>query len=231
MSVHPRSFGRAVVALLVVAMAVVACADESIPAVDGGSAAATESIAPSSIAPPPATPLTTPLATPRTTSDAALPSTTTPPGSTPDTQQEPEGFTTVRARITDADGEGCEFCLWLADTPEERGRGLMGVTHLGDAAGMLFRFDDPVTNPFFMLNTPTPLSIAWFSPGGDFAVATDMQPCVEVPAGGCPLYQPGVEYDLAIEVFEGNLAALGIGPGSRVDLVEGSEAERCPAAP
>ncbi|HYN34279.1 MAG TPA: hypothetical protein VES40_16765, partial [Ilumatobacteraceae bacterium] len=46
--------------------------------------------------------------------------------------QQPEGFSTVTARITDTDGQICEVCVWLADTPEERAQGLMGVTDLGD---------------------------------------------------------------------------------------------------
>jgi uncharacterized membrane protein (UPF0127 family) len=141
---------------------------------------------------------------------------------------QPEGFTTITARITEADGEVCEVCLWLADTVEERGRGLMGVTDLGDAAGMVFRFDEPVVNSFFMLNTPTPLSIAWFSPDGEFAAATDMEPCLEVPDEGCPLYGPGTRYELALEVFRGDLAELGVGPGARLELIEGTEADRCP---
>ena len=143
----------------------------------------------------------------------------------------PVGFTTIQARITDAEGEVCEVCLWLADTPDERGRGLMEVTDLGDAVGMAFRFDEPRISTFFMLNTPTPLSIAWFEPSGGFVTATDMEPCIEVPDGGCPLYSPDAPYDLAIEVFDGGLEPLGLGPGSRVELIEGSEADRCPLAP
>ncbi len=157
-----------------------------------------------------------------------------PPDTSPPTAAEgvqPDGFTTITARITDADGEVCEVCVWLADTAEERGRGLMGVTDLGAAEAMVFRFDEPVTNSFFMLNTPTPLSIAWFAPSGEYAASTDMEPCLEVPDGGCPLYSPGVQYELALEVFQGDLGDLGVGPGARLELVDGTEADRCPAGP
>jgi len=144
---------------------------------------------------------------------------------------EPEGFTTITARITDADGEVCEVCLWLADDGDERGRGLMGVTDLGDAAGMAFRFDDERTGSFFMFQTPTPLSIAWFGADGGFVGTADMDPCFDTSAGDCPLYSPDRAYALAIEVFEGGLDSLGVGPGSSVELIEGSEADRCPVAP
>ena len=122
---------------------------------------------------------------------------------TPRPGQEPEGFSTMTARITETDGQTCEVCVWLADSPEERGRGLMGVTDLGDAAGMVFLFDEPVAGSFYMFQTPTPLSIAWFSPTGDHVGSADMAPCLDTPAGECPLYSPGVEYDLATRGVRG----------------------------
>ncbi len=146
----------------------------------------------------------------------------------PSAGQQPEGFTTIQARITESDGEVCEVCLWLADDATERGRGLMGVTDLGDAVGMAFRFDEPTSGSFYMFQTPTPLSIAWFASDGSHVGSADMDPCLDTPAGECALYSPGAEYDLAIEVFEGGLEPLGLVSGSSVELIEGSEADRCP---
>ena len=145
-------------------------------------------------------------------------------------ERQPDGFTTVQAMITDSDGEVCEVCLWLADDAGERGRGLMGVTDLGEAVGMAFLFEGPTSGSFYMFQTPSPLSIAWFAPDGGHVGESDMDPCLDTPAGDCPLYSPGAQYDLAIEVFEGGLESLGVGPGSSVALIEGSEAERCPTA-
>jgi uncharacterized membrane protein (UPF0127 family) len=141
---------------------------------------------------------------------------------------QPEGFTTVTARLTEVNGEVCELCVWLADSADERSRGLMGVTDLGDAAGMVFEFDEPIVGSFYMFQTPTPLSIAWFAPAGDHVGSADMAPCLDTPAGECPLYSPGAEYDLALEVFQGGLDDLGVGPGARLELLDGTEAERCP---
>lgn len=145
-----------------------------------------------------------------------------------DTGIEPEGFTTITARITESDGEVCEVCVWLADTSDERARGLMGVTALGAAAGMVFRFEEPTTGSFYMLQTPTPLSIAWFAPDGEHIGSTDMEPCLDRPAGDCPLFSPGAEYELALEVFQGELPSLGVGPGARLELLDGTESDRCP---
>lgn len=140
----------------------------------------------------------------------------------------PEGFTTVQARITAADGEVCEVCLWLADDGPRRARGLMGVTDLGDAAGMLFLFDEARSGSFYMFQTPTPLSIAWFAADGRHVGSADMEPCLDTEAGDCPLYSPDAEYTIAIEVFEGGLEPLGIGPGASVELIDASESDRCP---
>ncbi len=165
--------------------------------------------------------------------DEPLPSTAdSTAGSTPDSTtvegQQPEGFTTVTVRITEPDGEVCEVCMWLADDPVERGRGLMGVTDLGDAAGMVFRFEDATTSPFYMFQTPSPLSIAWFALDGTHVGSADMEPCLAAEPGECLLYSPGPEYEVAIEVFRGGLEPLGLVAGSTVELIEGSEAERCP---
>jgi uncharacterized membrane protein (UPF0127 family) len=196
---------RRLVAVAIAAVALAACSSDSDPAIDGGGGSGTTASVPD------------------------MPDASTPDPTVDDGRQ-PEGFTTIRALITEPDGEVCEVCLWLADDPAERGRGLMGVTDLGDAVGMAFRFDEPTAGSFYMFQTPSPLSIAWFSPDGSHVGSADMDPCLDTPAGECPLYSPGAEYDLAIEVFEGGLEPLGLVEGSSVELIDGSEAERCPVA-
>lgn len=206
-----RAVGRG---LLVVAVALVAASCSS-----DGSGDTLDTNAPTTVVEP---------SGPASTDDQVSTSVTTP-AATADGRQ-PEGFTTMTARITDADGEQCDVCLWLADTADERGRGLMGVTDLGDAAGMAFVFEEPLLGSFYMFQTPTPLSIAWFDPDGDIVGTAEMEPCLDTPVGECPLYAPDDEYDLAIEAFAGGLEPLGIGDGARVILLEGTESEQCPAA-
>lgn len=140
---------------------------------------------------------------------------------------QPIGFTTMTVRITEAGGEVCELCVWLADVGDERTRGLMGVTDLGEAAGMLFVYPSPVASNFYMFQTPTPLSIAWFSEDGSFVGEADMAPCLGVPADDCERYTPDAEYTMALEVWEGELPGLGIGAGARLEVVEGSETAAC----
>ena len=134
---------------------------------------------------------------------------------------QPEGFDLAPVEITLADGEVCALCLWVAATAVQRQRGLMGVTDLGPADGMVFVYDGPASGQFWMRGTPMPLSIAFFADDGSFVSAADMEPCLTGPPEDCPRYSAAGPYVSAIEVPQGRLAELGIGPGSRLALATG----------
>lgn len=129
----------------------------------------------------------------------------------------PEGYDLVQATITEADGTECEVCLWLADTDDQRRSGLMFVTDLGEGDGMAFRYPEPHTGTFWMENTVLPLSIAFFAPDGAYLDAFDMEPCV---IDDCPTYATPRRFLVAIETTQGDLAELGIGPGSTLALTD-----------
>lgn len=140
----------------------------------------------------------------------AAPSEAEPPGV-------PTGYDLVQATVTEADGDVCELCLWLADTAEQRRSGLMHVTDLGDGDGMAFRYPSPHTGTFWMKNTLLPLSIAFFAPDGAFLDAFDMVPCT---TDDCPTYPTPADFLVAIETTRGDLGELGIGPGSTLALTD-----------
>ncbi len=125
----------------------------------------------------------------------------------------PEGFDTISVTIRNASDATREFCLWLAATPEARQQGLMQVTDLADKAGMLFAFDVDTQEQFWMFQTVMPLSIAFFDSRGEFVSSTDMAPCTGA-SDTCPVYSAAGQYRDAIEVPQGTLGDLGIGPGS-----------------
>ncbi len=101
---------------------------------------------------------------------------------------QPEGFDLAPVEVTLADGEVCALCLWVAATPVQRQQGLMGVTDLGPADGMVFVYDGPASGAFWMCGTPMPLSIAFFADDGSFVSAADMEPCLSGPAEDCLRY-------------------------------------------
>jgi uncharacterized membrane protein (UPF0127 family) len=124
------------------------------------------------------------------------------------------GFGEIAFRV---DGGPLRRAL-LADTPQQHSQGLMNRTDLAGYDGMLFRFSSDTTGAFYMLNTPLPLSIAWFDADGRFVSATDMEPCLD--RTDCPTYSATGPYRYALEVPQGDLPKLDIGPGSRLELEE-----------
>ena len=125
-----------------------------------------------------------------------------------------EGFGEIRYRVDRM--EAAERCALLAQTDEQRSRGLMNRMDLGGYDGMLFVFAEDTRGTFWMKDTPLPLSIAWFDSSGRFVSATDMEPCIGKP--DCPLYSATGAYRYALEVPKGGLEPLGIGPGSTIDV-------------
>jgi uncharacterized membrane protein (UPF0127 family) len=134
-------------------------------------------------------------------------------------------FGEVAVAITDPDGDVTGWCVLVAATPEQRQRGLMEVTDLGGYPGMLFVWDADSSSSFYMRNTPTPLSIAWFTAGGELVSTADMEPCGD--RTDCPTYSPGGRHRFALEVPQGQLAGMGVADGSSL-AVGGECAPRAP---
>jgi uncharacterized membrane protein (UPF0127 family) len=114
-------------------------------------------------------------------------------------------------------------CVLVADSPQQHGHGLMGVTDkgLGGHVGMLFRFSGETTGAFYMFRTRLPLSIAWFDGDGQLVSSTDMPPCRKDVPGACPTYRAKGPYRFALEVPKGRLDDLGIDEGARLEVVGG----------
>ena len=106
-------------------------------------------------------------------------------------------------------------CLLLAQTPGERSRGLMEVTDLAGYPGMLFVFPSDSSGPFWMRNTPTPLSIAFLDADGSVVSVADMEPCAD-DEPTCTNYRADGPYRFAVEVPKGHLADLGLAGDARL---------------
>jgi uncharacterized membrane protein (UPF0127 family) len=136
------------------------------------------------------------------------------------TQARLPGFGEVGFRIVPApkspDLTPTELCALLAATEAQRAQGLMRVTDLKGYPGMLFRYSEDSTGGYWMRNTPMPLSIAWFAADGTFVSSADMAPCED--RADCPIYGAAAPYRYALEVPQGDLAALRIGPGAKLEL-------------
>lgn len=99
----------------------------------------------------------------------------------------------------------------VANTEESRSRGLMFRKPLEGNDGMLFVFEDPDLQCFWMHNTPSPLSIAFIGDDGtivnveDMAAETDDSHCSKKP----------VRY--ALEMAQGWFVQHGISAGKKID--------------
>lgn len=99
----------------------------------------------------------------------------------------------------------------VANTEDSRRSGLMFRKELAGNDGMLFVFEDPDVQCFWMHNTPLPLSIAFIADDGvivnieDMAPQTDDTHCAKKP----------VRY--ALEMAQGWFDSHGIKAGKKID--------------
>jgi hypothetical protein len=64
----------------------------------------------------------------------------------------------------------------VAQTPDERATGLMFRREMAQQDGMLFVFEEPATQCFWMKNTLLPLSVAFVADDGTIVNLDDMKP-------------------------------------------------------
>jgi len=119
----------------------------------------------------------------------------------------------------------------VARSAEQRTMGLMERRSLPDTAGMLFVYssDQSATAGFWMYRTHIPLDIAFADSSGRVVALRQMVPCKAQLAAGCPSYEPGQAYRIALEVNAGVLSRRGVGIGSRLwtsELLSSSRAAR-----
>jgi uncharacterized membrane protein (UPF0127 family) len=88
---------------------------------------------------------------------------------------------------------------------------------------MVFRYASATDAQFYMFGTTIPLTAALFDGDGTFIGSADLDPCQTTDGTACQPYPPPKPYRHGLEVARGDLARLGIGPGSRLSF----PAKRC----
>jgi uncharacterized membrane protein (UPF0127 family) len=107
--------------------------------------------------------------------------------------------------------DGKPLQVEIARTPMERTRGLMFRTDLPEDHGMLFIFDRPGKNQFWMKNTLIPLDILWMDDRKRVVhIEYQVPPCKLDP---CPVYGPSVESHYVLEVKAGVVHKRGLRVG------------------
>lgn len=108
-------------------------------------------------------------------------------------------------------GQRVRLQIEIAQTPEQRARGLMNRASLPENAGMLFVYPEPTRASFWMKDTRIPLSIAFISPERRVLEIRDMRPLSEV------IHTPQAAFLYALEVGQGLFQRYGIRPGDRIE--------------
>lgn len=112
----------------------------------------------------------------------------------------------------------CVFLLEVADTGEERARGLMNRPSLPPDRGMLFVWEVESVRGFWMLNTLIPLDILFIDGQLTVVDIQTMVPEPEVPASELTIYQSAGPAQYALEVNAGAAERCGIAVSDTVTL-------------
>jgi uncharacterized protein len=97
--------------------------------------------------------------------------------------------------------DGRSLQVEVARTPAEQSRGLMFRTRLPEDYGMLFIFERPGKNRFWMKNTLIPLDIVWLDARKRIIhIEYQVPPCQRDP---CPAYGPSADSLYVLEVNAG----------------------------
>lgn len=104
-----------------------------------------------------------------------------------------------------------QFSVEVADSPDERARGLMFREHLPRSAGMLFRYESPQSASFWMKNTLIPLDMLFADDKGQVRhIAANAVPQDLTPILGGP------DILLVLEINGGLARRLGITEGTQL---------------
>ena len=107
----------------------------------------------------------------------------------------------------------------IAVTPREREKGLMHRDSMPLGKGMLFVFEQPSPQKFWMKNTRIPLDIGYFSPSGKLLEVHAAKP---YDLNGVPSHSKKIQYVLEMKL--NGFREMGIGIGDRLKMNDLSEA-------
>ncbi|MCX6694823.1 MAG: DUF192 domain-containing protein [Candidatus Altiarchaeota archaeon] len=103
----------------------------------------------------------------------------------------------------------------IADTPEQRAKGLMNRERLDGDEGMLFIFPDEGIQPFWMKNTLIPLDMIWINSSMQVVHIEHAVPCVKDP---CAIYDPGIKAKYVVEATSNYTQLNGIQTGDSANI-------------
>lgn len=118
------------------------------------------------------------------------------------------------------------FKVEIADTPQERSKGLMFRKELAQDRGLLFVFEIEDKHGFWMENALIPLDIIWLSRNKEVVhIETNVQPCRQNP---CPVVYPKERGLYVLEINAGETRRLGLKAGDQTHFISTEAAALLP---
>ena len=112
---------------------------------------------------------------------------------------------------------GTVFTLEVARTPEQVAQGLMFRESLAPGTGMVFLFDAPRPQAFWMKNCHFALDMVFTLKDGKVVdVLENVPPCEADP---CPSYPSSSPADTVVELTAGDAKRHGVVPGARLSFL------------
>ncbi len=108
-----------------------------------------------------------------------------------------------------------------AETPEERSKGLMYRTSMGEMEAMMFSFEGSARQTFWMYHTRIPLTVIFLDDALRIVDMQNMAPCPGEDPGACPVYTSRVNARHAIEVNQGFVEKHRIKFGDYITIEKG----------
>lgn len=110
-----------------------------------------------------------------------------------------------------------EIAVEIADTLDERTKGLMFRKTMPKEAGMFFIFEEESEKSFWMKNTLIPLDMIFIDAGYKVvSIAKNAQPCKGDP---CAVYPSGKPAKFVLEVNAGVSDSIGLKDGDKAQLI------------
>lgn len=120
------------------------------------------------------------------------------------------------SRVREVVVRGNSVSVELAQTVEERAKGLMERSSLAYNSGMLFIFPRAGVYSFWMKNTRIPLDITWIDKDKRIVyIEHNVQPCLELV---CPKYRPTGEASYVLETNAGWMKKAEVEAGDFVEF-------------
>ncbi len=122
-------------------------------------------------------------------------------------------FLSKPKRYMDIEVEGNWYRLEVAETPQEKAKGLMGVDYLPKDRGMVFIYEKEGFHSFWMYKTLIPLDIIWLDSDWDIVhKELNVPPCFETNPQKCPNYVNKIPARYVIELNGGTLKEKTVSP-------------------